>query len=431
MKRMSFIIAIMIAVFASTNCAQQKESTGNVIFIHPDGTGLATWNAARILHYGLDGQLNWDKLSNVGLYKGHLRNTLASSSNGGGTVHAYGIKAFYESYGMDPEKRFKSASGKEMSIMNEAMEKGIAVGVVNSGSIIEPGTGVFLSNESKRSNYESITKQIIQSGADVILSGGEEWMLPQGVKGRFVESGSRTDNLNLIEYAQEKGYTIVYTREELLNIPKDTKKLLGVFAKEHTFNDETEEDLKKGNTPNYKPGTPTLAEMTKAAIEILSKHKQFFLVVEEEATDNFANKNNANGVLEALKRADDAIGIVYDFIGKNQNTLLVTAADSEAGGMEIIDYAKDEHPFDQPLPEKANNGAPLDGVEGTMTLPFISKKDNLGNEYAFGIAWSTTSDVYGSVIAKAHGMNSEMMQGSVDNTFIYKIMYKTLFGQMP
>ena len=45
-------------------------------------------------------------------------------------------------------------------------------------------------------------------------------------------------------------------------------------------------------------------------------------------------------MLEALKRADDAIGIASNFVKKDGNTMLITAADSEAGGMEILSYPR-------------------------------------------------------------------------------------------
>ncbi len=50
----------------------------------------------------------------------------------------------------------------------------------------------------------------------------------------------------------------------------------------------------------------------------------------------------------------------------------------------------------------------------------------------FGIAWSCYDDVAGAVIAKAHGLNSELLSDNADNTDIYRIMYATLFGvQLP
>ena len=171
--------------------------------------------------------------------------------------------------------------------------------------------------------------------------------------------------------------------------------------------------------------------MTEAAIKFLSARQgNFFLVVEEEGTDNFGNANNANGYFDALKRADDAIGVALNFYSKNPNTLIITAADSEAGGMEIYGFLEKDMMRDQPLPEKAHNGAPLDGINGTATLPFLTAKDKFGNQFQFAVAWSTTDDVFGSVIAKAEGLNSELMKGKIDNTEIYRIMYATLFGKI-
>ncbi len=88
------------------------------------------------------------------------------------------------------------------------------------------------------------------------------------------------------------------------------------------------------------------------------KKGNFFLIVEEEGTDNFGNANNANGYFEALKRADDAIGVALDFHSKNPNTLIITAADSEAGGMEIYGFLDKYMMRNKPLPERANNGCP-------------------------------------------------------------------------
>ena len=427
-----FLISIRLAaiLIILTGCKSEQIKTGNVIFIHPDGTGLSSWNAARLLYYGPDGELNWDKLSNIGLYKSHLADAMSATSNAGATIHAYGVKANSDSYGMINGDHITSRSGKKLTIMEEAKVSGIKIGIVNSGSIVEPGTGVFVASELSRAMDEEIAEKIIKSGADVILSGGEEWLIPKDELG-FHGKGKRKDGNNLIEWAKQNGYYIVYSNDELGNIPITVTKLLGVFASNHTFSNKNEEDTIEKNLPNFFPNAPSSAEMTEAAINFLSKNgEQFFLVVEEEATDNFANKNNANGTLEALKRADDAIGAALNFYSRNPNTLIITASDSEAGGMEIIGEPVDEMHPDENLKETDSNGAPWDGVNGTGTKPFITKPDKSGNSFPFTIAWSTYSDVYGSVVAKAEGLNAELIKGSIDNTEIYRIMYATLFGKL-
>jgi alkaline phosphatase len=425
------LINTTILLTISSPCQEnQNLKTGNVVFIHPDGTALAGWNAIRVLYYGPDGELNWDRLSNIGLYQGHTKNTLTSSSDAGATTHSYGVKVDLLSYGMDGTKSLTSRSGSNLSIMMEAKSKGINIGIINSGKIVEPGTGVFVASDESRANEDAISKKIIESNADLIFSGGEENLLPMGVEGKF-GPGKRKDGLNVIELAKQLGYKVIYTKEELSSISNQTEKVLGIFAHGHSFNDKSEEELIQLGLKNYPPDVPTLAEMTDAAIKFLSaKQGNFFLVVEEEGTDNFGNANNANGYFDALKRADDAIGVALNFYSKNPNTLIITAADSEAGGMEIYGFLEKDMMRDKPLPEKAHNGAPLDGINGTATLPFLSAKDKFGNQFQFAVAWSTTDDVFGSVIAKAEGLNSELMKGKIDNTEIYRIMYATLFGKI-
>jgi alkaline phosphatase len=406
----------------------RKFATGNVIFIHPDGSGASMWGALRLISVGPDSNTNWDKMDHMGLYRSHQLNATNSSSHAGATVHAFGVKVPYNTYGIHPGRPIKSLSGKDYSILVEAQKAGMAVAIVNSGHICEPGTGVFVASSANRNNTDTISEQIINSGVDIIFSGGEELLLPVGEKGYFGVSGKRKDGKNLIQMAEDLGYTIIYNRKELMALPVTTDKVLGIFAAGHTFNDLPEEVLAKEGLPLYYPDAPTIAEMTKKALDILMfKRKQFFLVVEEEATDNFSNNNNAIGALTALGRADKAIGIAIDYIRNHTNTMLITAADSDAGCMQVFNV-RNPMEFDKPLPARQENGAPIDGPDGTGSLPFIAKPDKAGQELRFGICWASEEDLAGAVIAKAHGLNAELLPNNVDNTDIYKIMYATLFG---
>lgn len=402
--------------------------TGGVVFLHPDGSAMAHWAALRLLEKGPDGLTNWDRLERMGFYRGHLRNSAVSSSNGGATVHAFGVKCDFDDYGIDPDQPITSLSGKDYSIMIEAQKAGKTIGVINSGHIAEPGTGCFLANVARRSMTDEITLQIINSGADVIFAGGEVYLLPEGVLGKHGQAGRRKDGKNLIELAEQLEYRVIYTRDELLALPGDVDKVLGVFAPGHTFNDQTEEDLREKNLPLYYERAPTLAEMTAAALNIFDrKGKDFLLIIEEEGVDNFGNRNNARGTLEALSRADSAIGVILNFTEENPNTLLLTAADSDAGGLEIVEV-RDPKKFKQPLPPNLSNGAPLDGRDGTATLPFVAAPDQFDTSFRFGIAWAGYGDFEGSILARAHGLNAHLLPNNVDNTDIYRMMYATLFG---
>ncbi|UCF64873.1 MAG: alkaline phosphatase, partial [bacterium] len=300
---------------------------------------------------------------------------------------------------------------------------------INSGQLCEPGTGVFLASHPNRRDTDIISLHIIESGADIILSGGESFLLPEGMIGRHGKPGVRKDGQNLILQAVDLGYRVVYTRDELLSMPLETNKILGVFAAGHTFNDETEEELRKMDVPLYGRSAPTAAEMLQVTLKILeSKKKPFLVVLEEEGSDNFANKNNARGMLESLRRADRALGVALDFIDRHPKTMLITTADSDAGGMHMIGIRNPEK-FEKSLPETGVNGAPLDGRDGTATLPFTAAPDQFGNRLRFGICWASSEDLGGGVVTKAHGLNAQLLPQNVDNTDIYRMIYATLFGK--
>jgi len=407
-------------------CAQAVAN--NVIFIHPDGAGVSHWQAARFYWAGPDEELNWDRIPHIGVYRGHMADALSATSNGGATTHAYGIKVPSSAFGTDGKSSHqpKAANGETGSLMHEAMRRGVRTGLVNSGSIIEPGTACFVASAGQRDEYEKIAAQVIESGVDLILSGGEEWFLPPSKAGRHVKAGKRSDGRDLIEEAKKNGFTVVFNRVELEAVPADTKKLLGIFAAQDTFNDMDVEQMKALKLPTYQSDAPTLQDMTAAALRLLAPGP-FFLVVEEEGADNFANFNNAPGVLDALKRADDAFGTALDFVKKHPDTLLVTAADSSAGSMDVLGFPPKPDLIAKATSGKDSNGAPYGlSLEGQ---PFLSKPDSSGVRLPFVITWGTLNDASGGILVRAAGKKAESVQGSFDNTKIYSLMRDVLFGE--
>ncbi|MDA0293883.1 MAG: alkaline phosphatase [Verrucomicrobia bacterium] len=413
---------------------EQKAKKGSAIFYHVDGAGVAHWQMARMLVAGPDGEINWDHLPHIAIYRGHAEDTLTPSSNAGATMHAYGSKVPYAAYGTDQEgKPPLSPAARRKSIMQEAQERGLAVGVVNTGGATEPGTACFLTSVPDRGSSDEIVAQLVESGADVILAGGEPTFLPAGKKGKH-GVGVRKDGRNLIEEARTAGYRVIFTRKELNALGKDAGKVLGIFAEDDTFNDESEEKLAASGLPNYDPAAPTVAEMTSAALRLFGD-RQFLLVVEEEGADNFGNANNAAGTLEALVRADQGLGVILDYIGKHPDTLVLTCADSEAGDPDVVGLRGAS--FERAMMEsgKDGNGAPVDGAgrtaEGGVAKPFVSAPDRAGKKHRFVVVWGTGMDTSGAIVARAAGLNAEKVQGTFDNTAVYPLFYETLFGEAP
>ncbi|MEM7556520.1 MAG: alkaline phosphatase, partial [Cyanobacteria bacterium P01_A01_bin.84] len=421
-------------------------------------------------------------MSNAGVYLGHMEDQLTGTSNGGAVTHANGVKVFNESFGLNEDNsQVNPASGKTgNTILEEAIAAGKSTALIQSGHLAEPGTAAFAASTTNRlgddirarDKYAEIIEQVIRSGTDVIMGGGELYMLPIGTTGFHVTPEldasetrpERRPDVNLIDLAKSLGYTVVYTEEEMNEVvgsDNPPEKLLGVFAADHTFDDRTEEELGL-NTDNpsnlYVSTAPTVAEMLDASLKIIEDDPDgFFAVVEEEGTDNFGNNNNAVGTIEAMRRADASIGVAMDYINnQDPNTLLVTAADSDGGGLQVSQYlpynrpdgnfTKDpeiadtepEVPFINANPTNTDtNQNFLDGVNGSTASTekpweaFQAMDSIDGSMGNFGIGWAGRPDFPGSIVAKTYGMNANELPSTVDNTGIYDIMYKTLFGVAP
>jgi glycerophosphoryl diester phosphodiesterase len=465
-----------------TPAPKATRETGNVIFIHPDGTSPSHFMALRNVDLGPDGRLNWDKMSHAGVYLGHMDNQLTGTSNAGAVTHANGVKVFNESFGLNADNSLVTpASGRVgYTILEEAIEAGKATALIQSGHIGEPGTAAFAAATTNRDGNSirardktaEIAEQVIRSGTNVIMAGGEVYLLPQGTTGFHVTPEIDTafndpadrPNINLIDLAQSLGYTVVYTKEQMdavVNSANPPSKLLGVFAADHTFDDRREESLGLNTNnplPLYVATAPTVAEMLEAALKLVSKDPDgFFVVLEEEGTDNFGNNNNAVGTIEGVRRADAAIGVAMNYVDtQDPNTLVITAADSDAGGLQVFQFepytrpsgnsttsptladTEPSAPFIRVNPTTTNtNRAVLDGVNGSTGTPeapwrpFTSANSFDGPMGNFGVVWAGTPDFPGSIVSKAYGMNAEQLPSTLDNTEIYQLMYRTMFGIEP
>ncbi|SDX66125.1 alkaline phosphatase [Geodermatophilus africanus] len=543
----SLLVASVVTASADgdrSGIGGDNHRTGNMIFVHPDGTDLAYWTAARAYWEGPDGTLNWDRLPESVPYRGHMADQLTGTSNGGATTHAFGYKVDGPgSFGQDtgaadvlagdnlvdgePVARpIVGLSGYPGSWLREAGNAGHPIGVVNDGDIAEPGTAAFLTEVGERTDAAAleIARQHIQgrpgfddADADpvVVMGGGEELFFPEGTPFCTAEEvdaarsgsgdpvatipatcvvhrpagdtlpeaeepaetgGARTDGLNLAQAAVDEGYTLVRTREEFEaladavdsgDVDPAGLKVLGLFADEDIFNDETEEsliarglvdpsvpeDAKETNlvlygsepgTPGYQP--PTAPEMAELATAVLTAHadeagKPYATVWEVEGTDNFANYDNAIGSLVEARYADEMIAVARDQVADDPDTLVLTAADSTAGGMELNGYNVDEEVPEtvgsvDVNPALEDEGAlpqnVLDGRYGRDTEPFLTEPDQFGQQLPFGVAWAGTPDFYGGILSRAEGLNADVLDEYLDQRFdnvdVYRLAYLTLFG---
>ena len=441
-RRLALSAGLAVAIVGLAGCQPAVETTPaaapnpaleapaataprSAIFLHPDGMGANTWMATRLMHVGPDGRLAWDLLPKVAIYVGPTSDAVNQSSNAGGTTHAYGVRARLDSYGAIDGTVPTAASGKTQSLMVEAKAAGKKIAILNSSSLTEPGTGTFLASVANRDDEAEIASQILAAGPDIALGGGEMFFLPKGVSGVHGE-GVREDGRNLVEEARAAGYAVVFTKDELMALPPEATKVLGLFAAEETFNEADEAGLAATGLPPFQPQAPRFDEMLAFILPRVKDHPQgYFIVGNEEATDNLSGENNATATLEAAIGADRAIALALAEAQANAALTVVVASDSDNGGMNATsDDLNDPEDLPRPLPTRTPSGSLLDSDNGQ---PFLTPADANGHRIPFYITWASDSDSAGGTVARGIGPGAAKIEGTIDATQVYKALYLGLF----
>ena len=280
----------------------------SVVFLIGDGMGISQVAAARIKTHGAGGRLNMEKLPVTGLMDTHPAAGLVTDSASAGTALATGCKTNNRMVSMNPD-------GKKLrTILESCRDSGMATGLVVTCALTHATPAVFAAHVKSRYDQPAIAGQLLESGVTVMLGGGEGFFLPRSRPG-----SKRSDERNLMAEFRKRGYAVVRTREELLNVPGD--RVLGLFHAGHLTTRSPE---------------PSLAEMTRKAIELLSRGgKGFFLMVEGSQIDFACHANNADETIRQTVLFDKAVGAAVAFARENGQTLVIVTADHETGGMGI------------------------------------------------------------------------------------------------
>ena len=363
-----------------------------IIFMVPDGMGLADVTAARIFKYGQGGgNLYLETLSTIGYQKTYSADRLVTDSAAAASAWASGDKFRNGEISChDNDQDGKCEPTPTPTILETAKEKDKSTGLVVTSSVTHATPAAFGAHVPSRDCQNEIARQFIQlTGVDVILGGGLK---------HFNSTEIQADKCgtfgNFIADAENKGYDVVYTGKELDSaVAKGSKKILGLFAPEG----KTPELFRVDSKEHYRQQEPTLPQMTAAALETLEKDEDgFFLLVEGSQID-WANHHNdvAYQVSETLA-FDAAVQTVLNWVhekpSRGQHTLVIVAPDHETGGFAINDTRESEYQAG-------------DLVHG---------------------AWTTKRHTGGDVLIWSQGPGSEYLGRAVDNTDVYRVMREVL-----
>ncbi|XP_012347132.1 alkaline phosphatase-like isoform X3 [Apis florea] len=326
---------------------------GVVLFVG-DGMGMSTLTAARILsgqrhgNTGEEAQLAWDSFPAVALARTYNMDAQVGESSACATALLCGVKANYETVGLDSSARFEncysSFDARVPSLINWAQEQGKSTGLVTTTRVTHATPAALYAHAASRyweddgkvppaarTSCKDIARQLLEDepgrNINVILGGGRRHFVPKVIQDPEEpdKEGRRLDGRNLIEEwsrnhrLRNVAAKYVANKEQFESVdPRKVNHLLGLFSYSHM-------DFDVDRNTNGS-GDPSLAEMTIKALRILAKNPEgYFLFVEGGRIDHAHHYNNAYRALDETLALEEAVRAVMKEVDLSETLLVVTA----------------------------------------------------------------------------------------------------------
>ncbi|NDV27770.1 alkaline phosphatase [Desulfovibrio sp. JC010] len=320
------VLAICLAMVAATAFAAPKY----VFYFIGDGLGPTQRMAAELYNKqeknDAEAKLVMNTFPNAALVTTYSDNTLITDSAAGGTALACGYKTTNGYLGKLPD-------GTDVkSIAEAAQEKGYAVGIVTSTRLTHATPASFSAHNPDRNAANAIAVDQSDSGFDFFAGGGYRHFVAkdnaQGLKSK------RKDDKDVVKMFADQGYKTFVgdsTRDAFRAYkPKKGEKVFAALTYSHL-----PYEVERRNSKLTENKLPSLVELTEKAIQTLdAQQKPFFLMVEGGRIDHAAHAHDpASTILDTIAM-DEAVAAAYEFYKKHpEETLIVTAADHETGGV--------------------------------------------------------------------------------------------------
>lgn len=297
--------------FGKTVENPRKGKAKNIIFMVSDGMSLGTLSMADLYSRNILGKgSNWLNLYHEKKVTRALMDTASASSIV--TDSAAASSAFGGGIRVKNGVLNMGANGeKHLPIWQQYKKAGKKAGCVTTVTITHATPAGFCVNSSKRNAEPQIAEMYADLELDVLLGGGDEFFNP----------AKREDKKDLYSVYSKKGYRILKTQNDLKEIKKG-EKLLGIFN-----SGALPYSIDRVHVPEFK-NTPTLAEMSKTAIDQLKDHTTgFVLQIEAGKVDWSAHANDVAALIHDQLAFDEAVKTVMDFAEKDGNTLVIITTD--------------------------------------------------------------------------------------------------------
>ena len=356
----------------------------NIIIMIGDGMGVAHRTAARIVRYGVtngssNDYLAMDKFPGTGLVTTHSLNSIITDSAPGMSGYVTGNHQNNNQEGVFPSHVTNPFFGPRVEYLSEFLHRtqGKSLGIVTTADIEDATPAANAVHTANRNNGTGICDQYLDesdfgdtrrfgTGLKVLMGGGRRWFLPAGEFGssraaatdytalpadlvsawNLPVAGASDPNRDLIDDFKNAGFAYVDS-STALNGVGTPKKLLGLFGYGN-MNVSLDKIAKRRGVPlpgstsfivddYHAPDQPMLDEMTDAALRVLSKDRDgFVLMVEGAHIDKQAHLMDPERSIDDVIELDRAVEVARRFADKAGDTLIIVLADHECSGFSLI-----------------------------------------------------------------------------------------------
>lgn len=335
--------------------SKKDKKAKNIIILISDGMSTGTLQMANLYSQNILGKNgNWMNLYGENKVTRALMDTAsassivtdsaaASSSFGGG----HRVKNGVLNIGANGERylplwqKFKNAGKK--------------AGCVTSVTITHATPAGFCVNSDSRNAENEIAEMYADLGLDVMMGGGDE----------FFNASKRADKKDVYKIYEQKGYQVLKQKTDLETLQKG-KKTLGVFssgALPYAIDRTNIVELQK---------TPTLAEMSTAAINQMKDHENgFVLLIEGGKVDWAAHANDVTALIHDQLAFDEAVKAAIDFAEKDKETLVIITTDHGNANPGVIYGAEATKNFNSIADYKYTNEYILNSIHADFNLQQI------------------------------------------------------------
>lgn len=340
MKRRDFLNFGMIAAaggaLASTAmighdakaAEKSKGKTKNIIFLVSDGMSTGTLNMADLLLRRKEGHgSHWLDLYRQNRIKRALMDTASADSLV--TDSAAASSSWGGGHRVNNGSLNTGPDGTDYKpILQKFREAGKSVGCVTTVPVTHATPAGFCINAKSR-DQAVIAGLYLPLRFDVMMGSGAQYF-----------KDKRKDGRDLFAEFASGGYTVARTKAEM-NAAGADKPLLGVFSEDipYTLDQKADNELLAR--------IPTLADMTRKAIEQMSGNREgFVLQVEGGKVDWAAHANDIGALLYDQIAFDEAVGVAIAFAEKRDDTLIIITTDHGNANPGLISSKNVNEKFD-------------------------------------------------------------------------------------